>query len=24
LGLLENGFINNFDFPFIWEGWGKK
>lgn len=23
-GLLENGFINNFDFPFIWEGWGKK
>jgi FkbM family methyltransferase len=23
LGLIENSFHNNFDFPFIWEGWSK-
>ena len=22
-GLIKNGFVKNFDFPFIWEGWSK-
>ena len=22
-GLIENGFKNNFDYPFVWESWGK-
>lgn len=23
-GLITNGFKNNFDYPFVWESWGKK
>lgn len=22
-GLIKNGFKNNFDYPFVWESWGK-
>jgi hypothetical protein len=22
-GLTKNGFKNNFDYPFVWESWGK-
>jgi hypothetical protein len=22
-GLILNGFKNNFDYPFVWESWGK-
>jgi len=22
-GLIANGFTNNFDYPFVWESWGK-